>query len=307
MRFSAMMYLIVGILLILNGRWILDEQPSLSGLVLGGTLGILGLQLFVSSSKPDENLGLNMMSLFICLSAIGLSVFYWSLGNIAGRSIWFAGALSITIPFHLGTLYFVSKLRSDPFYREARNLSFEQCLNQFTSQRGASLKLLSEDGPTLVIFLRHSGCTFCRDMLGELETIREEIESQGCSIALVHMSSPLNATKSLHSTSLGDIHRFSDPHCVMYRAFSIPRGGLMELLGPKVWLKGLAALFLRGRGMGKIDGDSFQLPGVFLIHQGEIVKSHRASHSADTPDFVEFVRGRSSDVSEGDAVAVQAQ
>ena len=43
-------------------------------------------------------------------------------------------------------------------------------------------------------------------------------------------------------------------------------------------------------GIGKVIGDSFQLPGVFLVHHGEIVKAFRHESVADEVDYAAMAR-----------------
>lgn len=88
------------------------------------------------------------------------------------------------------------RLKPDPFQR-------------FISQRGASLSELSRSQPTLVVLLRHSGCTFCRETLGDLSELREQIEAKGTRIALIHMGAeePVDLLKKY---GLEDVHCFRD-------------------------------------------------------------------------------------------------
>ena len=66
----------------------------------------------------------------------------------------------------------------------------------------------------MLVFLRHTGCTFCRATLADLALKRAYIESRGITLAFVHMSAPLQATELLQKYDLDDIHRFSDPKCL---------------------------------------------------------------------------------------------
>jgi hypothetical protein len=43
-------------------------------------------------------------------------------------------------------------------------------------------------------------------------------------------------------------------------------------------------------GVGKIIGDSFQLPGVFLIHNSEVIKAFRHESVADEVDYAGMAR-----------------
>jgi hypothetical protein len=93
---------------------------------------------------------------------------------------------------------------------------------------------------------------------------------------------------------LDDVHRFSDPHCDVYRAFGLQRGTFPQLFGPVVWRRAIQA-FLRGFGIGWLSGDGFRMPGVFVLHQGQIVEACYASSVADRPDYIEIARRNGSD------------
>ncbi len=55
-----------------------------------------------------------------------------------------------------------------------------------TSNRGLTLWELSHRNPTLVVFLRQTGCTFCREALSDLSKQRTELAARGITLALVH-------------------------------------------------------------------------------------------------------------------------
>ena len=65
--------------------------------------------------------------------------------------------------------------------------SFDEAVRTLPSQGGQTLAQLSAERPVLVVFLRHTGCAFCREALSDLQKQRSGIESRGTSIALVHM------------------------------------------------------------------------------------------------------------------------
>lgn len=85
--------------------------------------------------------------------------------------------------------------------------------------------------------------------------------------------------------TLADVPRISDPRARLYRAFGLERGRLMQIVGPAVWLRGATAL-AKGHLAGAIVGDSLQMPGVFLVHHGAILKTFRHEHTSDVPDYV---------------------
>jgi hypothetical protein len=153
-----------------------------------------------------------------------------------------------------------------------------------------TLEQLSREGLTMVVFLRHAGCTFCRQALADLSRQRKTIEAGGARLALVHMSDPLAATLRFERYGLHDVHRFHDPQRVLYRAFGLERGRFRQLFGPRVWWRGIVAGLWCGHGMGWMEGDGFQMPGVFVLYEGRMVASFYAATAADRPDYREIVR-----------------
>ncbi|MCC7246762.1 MAG: hypothetical protein IT269_13845 [Saprospiraceae bacterium] len=54
------------------------------------------------------------------------------------------------------------------------------------------------------------------------------------------------------------------------------------------WIRGFQAAVIEGHGtdMQTEDmGDGFQMPGVFLLHKGEIIKSFVHQYPYDRPDY----------------------
>ncbi|MEC7450544.1 MAG: AhpC/TSA family protein, partial [Planctomycetota bacterium] len=52
-----------------------------------------------------------------------------------------------------------------------------------------------------------------------------------------------------------------------------------------VWFRGFAAAILRGHGVGKLQGNGFQMAGTFLVHRGKIVNAHPLKDASDRPDY----------------------
>ncbi len=59
----------------------------------------------------------------------------------------------------------------------------------------------------------------------------------------------------------------------------------VKQLGWKVWQRGLEA-FANGHGVGMLAGDGFQMPGVFLLHRGQVLREFRHESAADRPDYL---------------------
>lgn len=150
---------------------------------------------------------------------------------------------------------------------------------------GRTLLELSRESRLLVLFLRHSGCTFCREALADLRDRRAEIERAGARIVLVHLASDTNARPFFARYTLADVSRVSDPGRTLYRAFALGRGTFAQLFGARAIAGGVRAM-LRGHGVGRPDGDGFQMPGAFLVSDGRIVAGRPHETAAERPDYV---------------------
>jgi hypothetical protein len=102
------------------------------------------------------------------------------------------------------------------------------------------------------------------------------------------MSPPEEANEVFDRYGLKDVIHISDPQQELYRAFHLNCGKWYQLLGFKVWIRGFIAAYLRGHGLGPSMGDVTQMPGVFLVHNGEIVLQYRHKSPADRPDYVQI-------------------
>jgi hypothetical protein len=156
---------------------------------------------------------------------------------------------------------------------------------------GPTLGELSRRGPLMLVFLRHFGCTFCREAMSDIREQRREIEASPANIALVHSATEAEAGPYLEKFGLADLHRHADPERRLYAAFGLQRGNLAQLFGVKCIMRGFAAGVLEGHGVGPLTGDGFQMPGVFVVRDGAIVREFRHRSAADRPDYSAVARG----------------
>lgn len=153
---------------------------------------------------------------------------------------------------------------------------------EFQLSDGTNLLKASQDKPIALVFLRHFGCTFTRQILRGLQELENDAQARDARLVLVHM-----LQKGEEKRYLGDdstVSSIADPKCRLYRAFGLGKGGLLELFGPKVWWLGMKAIF-KGCGVGRLAGNGLQMPGAFLFHRGEIIAAQRAETAADLPDL----------------------
>lgn len=165
----------------------------------------------------------------------------------------------------------------------------EDTLEKMQTNTGYNLKDLSHKHPVLLIFLRHFGCTFCREALAELSKKKRNIESLGTKIVFVHMSDESTANKYFERYELVHPIHVADPDCNYYQEFGLIKGNFNQLFGLKNWIRGFEAGLVKGHGIGSQLGDGFQMPGVFLINEGLIKDYFIHKSAADKPDYNKIV------------------
>ena len=80
---------------------------------------------------------------------------------------------------------------------EASILPLADALEQARTQDGVSVAELSDQTPVLLVFLRHFGCTFCREALADVSARRNEFKANDARLVLVHMVSDAEAARTL--------------------------------------------------------------------------------------------------------------
>ncbi|MEM1330748.1 MAG: SelL-related redox protein [Planctomycetota bacterium] len=270
-----------------------DEPENLTVPIwqcVGMIVGVYGIGYWVAAGSPTSHWPIVLVGLLGKLfgpigfvdSALVRQVFPVEMGwtILTNDLIWW-------IPFALMLLAaYKRSVRDRSRFEEAPDqpASIAQALETETAS-GRTLAELSAERPALVVFLRHSGCTFCKEAAADLSRERARIE-RDASIVLVHMTPDSGAAAAYFERyGLGGVEHVSDPDRALYRAFELGRGSLGQLFGLRVWLRGFFAT-VRGRHMvGKLVGDGFQMPGVFVVHAGRVTRAFRHQDAADRPDY----------------------
>lgn len=107
-------------------------------------------------------------------------------------------------------------------------------------------------------------------------------------VLLVHLGD-VEAGEAFFEKRWPEAVAIADPGRELYEAFGLERARLGQVLSPRVLARGVVAAF-RGGGPGKPVGDVMQMPGAFLIHDGEVVWHHAARYAGDHPDLDEIRR-----------------
>lgn len=160
--------------------------------------------------------------------------------------------------------------------------NFLSLISRVKTNLGNNPLEMSKESPVVLVFLRHFGCTFCRETVAAVENFEEALKQRGIKIVFVHMSDPENANEFFSKFFSTPIHHISDPGKKLYHALEVPSGNFLELYGPSTWIKGLWYGLFKGRGAPYLsDGDIMQLSAYFVLDKGELTQSHYAAKASD--------------------------
>lgn len=165
-----------------------------------------------------------------------------------------------------------------------------EMMEKMVTNEGTNLQDLSMRSPVLLVFLRHFGCTFCREALADISKRRSLIEEEGVKLVFVHMANNEIAERYFNRYNLEGVTHISDPECKFYAAFGLVKGTVTQLFGLQSWIRGFQAGVLEGHGVGPMLGDGFQMPGVFVIQEGTVKESFIHKLASDRPDYKDLIQ-----------------
>ncbi len=164
-------------------------------------------------------------------------------------------------------------------------------LETYQTESGRTLLGLVDESPVLLIFLRHFGCSFCRQTLDDVSRIREQIEGRGVRPVFVHLGTPERAKPYFDYYHLSDVERVSDPEASLYASpvFQVRRKSVFtQFLIPAVWKAWLLGAVGK-HGIGMIQEDANQMPAVFYLRERGIAREYRYKTIADRPDYLKLI------------------
>jgi len=223
------------------------------------------------------------------LAAYAIGVIRGTLPRAFGALVMIHDAVWL-VPFAMILWLAIRDLAAGEYPRSTFRGTIRDAMANAITDDGASLLQLSESSPRLVIFLRHTGCIFCKETLGDLHRLREAIEQTGVRLVLVHMGMPDEGEELAARYGLTGIDMIGDPLRELYQAFQLPHGTFLQLFGPQVAARGFVAA-LKGHMQGFFHGDALQLPGAFVVSHGAILRAYRHRHVGDRPDYLALARG----------------
>lgn len=136
--------------------------------------------------------------------------------------------------------------------------------------------------PTLLVFLRHLGCVFCRETVADLRAIAER--DPGFPPVLFFTQSTSTELRAFLRRDWPGARAVADPEREFYAAFGVERMSPLGLLRPGLWQAERRAR-RKGHASGERVGDIWRMPGVFLVAGDRVLWSHEFRHAGDHPDW----------------------
>ncbi|MFC0018550.1 AhpC/TSA family protein [Roseibacillus persicicus] len=252
---------------------------------VGMIVGVFGIGYLIAASNPIRHWPIVLVGLLgKILGPLGFAKAIY-VGALPLSSAWIiiTNDLIWWLPF-AAILWKTAQAKvGKPITRE-EPYTTEEAAEVYQLSTGETLAEASKEQTVVLVFLRHFGCTFTRQILRGLQDLKAEAEANNARLVLVHMLQHGDEQDYLASAQSSPIPRIADPNCELYRAFGLGKGGLFELFGPRVWLRGALSLF-KGCGVGHLAGDGLQMPGAFLYRDGAIRSAQPARTASDLPDL----------------------
>lgn len=297
-RFAAIYHLLLGLELIIDpgALFTIAQLPPPEYLWLMRGLGanvlMFAFAFAVAVRNPYRYWPIGLMSFLIKLGVTVALIIEIMMGHLPLGTLILLAINDIPWLFPLGKFlrqvfarYEIEHFQID----ETEQALDEEVLTSLADQNGQTLLDHSHAQPTLVVFLRHFGCTFCREAMSQLSKDRMKIEQDGTQLVIVHQSTPESADRFFAKYNFEDVPRVSDPELVLYRHFDLQQGTWEQVFGWKSWLRGITAFF-QGHFIGKLEGDGYQMPGGFLVRNGRILRAYRHESAADRVDYCELAQ-----------------
>ncbi len=247
--------------------------------IFGMALSVIGIAQFIASFDPGKHWPIvfvvfltTLMGTFVFTKSLitGSLPLNFTLVLLCSSAIW-------VIPFY----YILIAAYEANTMEESTPKKFHDLIRYVRTSQNVTLYDLSLSQNVLLVFVRHFGCTFCRETVSEMAKIDQAIQGKNLTLVFVHMSDPSYGDEFFSKYYDHPVHHISDPSRLLYKSLSLKRGSLYQLFGPMTWIRGVYAAIFKGHGGPTLEGDSLQLGGVFVLSRGQILfeqKANSASH-----------------------------
>lgn len=145
-------------------------------------------------------------------------------------------------------------------------------------------------GKVLVVFLRHFGWMFCRELAVEFVNRYSEIEKTKTKLILIGSGSATMA-KGFHQDYIknDNVVCLVDSKLNFYNALKLKKSSIISVFSMNTLSAGKRAVE-KGFSQGLLEGDTFQLGGVFLFDNEKIVYSFLETYAGELPNFNEVMK-----------------
>lgn len=147
---------------------------------------------------------------------------------------------------------------------------------------GATLGAALGSEPTLLVFLRHFGCIFCKEMVADLRTAHETNPAYPRVLFVAH--GEVEFADSFFASLWPQAQCIVDSERTLYAAFGVERMRMGQMLNPAVISCGVRAAG-KGHMQSAGKGDSQQMPGLFHVQGDQVLWRHDFKHAGDHPDW----------------------
>ncbi len=177
------------------------------------------------------------------------------------------------------------------FFMDQDDRSKELVLSSYLTNMGNTPIQLSKDRPVVMLFLRHLGCSFCKDFIHELNHNHLTVKGMNVNLVFVHMSDPefandfftrflSNLFPAVNSMAM-KVEHVSDPRRELYRQFGSKLGSFNQLFSFKMWVSGIWLYFSKGIKLSGVEGDYRQLGSLVLLKNGKVQKIQHLENAHD--------------------------
>lgn len=142
-------------------------------------------------------------------------------------------------------------------------------------------------GMVVLAFFRQFGCLLCRKFASELGQVTQLLSKLDIKVFGVGTGN-VRSVKSFQEETGFRSDIFIDSSAKAYKVFSCRRGIRTGMSNSRTKDAHRLAQS-QGYQMHTTDGHMFQLGGVFVVYQGEIIWEHREEYAGHSPDYVQLL------------------
>ena len=246
---------------------------------IGMIVGVYGVGYYIASFDPAIHWPIVLVGfLGKIFGPIGfLKALYVGALPLKFSSLILFNDLVWLVPFYFALIYAYEANTLE----ESAPKKFNDLIKFVKTSEGQTLYELSNQKNILLVFVRHFGCTFCRETVSEISKLDKSIKGKNLTPVFVHMSDPSFGDEFFAKYYDYPVPHVSDPGRFLYKSLNLKRGSLSQLFGPKTFIRGLWSGIVKGHGQGATEGDALQLGGFFILSRGQIVFENKTRTAAD--------------------------